>query len=50
MRMRKVDSGKGGYVLRFAKGYAISLMDVTAKTMTWHSLESGDTFRCKRVK
>ncbi len=30
-------------------GYAFSLFDVRAKTMTWHSLESGDTFDCKRV-
>lgn len=35
--------------LEFAKGYKISLQGVGAKTMSWHSHESGDTFSCKRL-
>lgn len=41
--------GRSDYQLRFPDGYRISLFNVGKKTMTWHSLASGDTFDCKRV-
>ena len=49
LSIRKVVKSKGGWGLVFDKGYRISLFDVTAETMTWHSPISGDTFRCKRL-
>lgn len=30
-------------------GYRFALFDVTARTLTWHSPESGDTFDCRRI-
>lgn len=29
-------------------GYRFAMFDVTAKTLTWHSPLSGDTFECRR--
>lgn len=29
-------------------GYRFALFDVTGRTLTWHSPESGDTFSCIR--
>jgi hypothetical protein len=37
------------YRITLAKGYAFSLLNIKAKTMTWHSLASGDTFNCERM-
>jgi hypothetical protein len=34
--------------LVFKKATHFSLLNIKAKTMTWHSLASGDTFNCKR--
>jgi hypothetical protein len=36
------------YRLGFAKGYALALLNIKPRTMTWRSLASGDTFSCKR--
>jgi hypothetical protein len=42
------EKGAMSYRLEFQKGYAFSLLNIKAKTMTWHLLASGDTFSCKR--
>jgi hypothetical protein len=46
--MFRSEKGATSYRLSFQKGYAFSLLNIKAKTMTWHSLASGDTFNCKR--
>ncbi|MDF2115512.1 hypothetical protein PY365_08025 [Roseiarcaceae bacterium H3SJ34-1] len=49
MRFNKIEFGKGSdFKLTFPDGYSISLLDVKAKTMTWHSMASGDIFECTR--
>lgn len=51
MRFEAIHFGKGNdFRLDFKGGYKTSLFDVTKKTMTWHSLASGDTFKCSRLK
>jgi hypothetical protein len=47
-RMFRSEKGATSYRLKFAKGYAISLMNVTSGAMIWHSLATADTFNCKR--
>lgn len=43
-----MNSGRDwGFTL--ADGYRFSMMDVTETSATWTSLESGDTFECRRV-
>jgi hypothetical protein len=44
----KVEKAAKSYRLTFAKGYAISLLNVKARSMVWHSLATADTFECKR--
>jgi len=46
----KIEFDKMGYKLTFPDGYAISLLEVKRSSMYWHSLASGDTFRCRRLK
>ena len=47
--MFRSEKGATSYRLSLAKGYAFSLLNIKARTMTWHSLASGDAFNCKRV-
>jgi hypothetical protein len=47
--IRKIERFGNDYRIFFPEGYGIALWDVTAKTMTWHSLESGDTFKCTKA-
>lgn len=36
------------YGAEMQDGYRFAMFDVTAKSLTWHSPESGDTFECRR--
>ncbi|HEY8005693.1 MAG TPA: hypothetical protein VIE66_02550 [Methylocella sp.] len=47
-RMFHSDKGASSYRLTLANDYSLSLLNIKAKTMTWHSLATGDTFSCKR--
>lgn len=50
MWMSAVEFGKGNdFRLVFPGGYAIALLDVTRRKMTWSSPASGDVFSCKRI-
>jgi hypothetical protein len=46
----RIDFGKRDFKLTFLDGYAISLLNVTGKTMTWQSWATGDMFDCKRIR
>jgi hypothetical protein len=46
----RIDFGKRDFKFTFPDGYAISLLNVTDKTMTWQSWATGDIFHCKRVR
>jgi hypothetical protein len=46
----KIERFGSDYRLGFAKGYALALLNIKPRTMTWRSLASGDTFSCKRHK
>ena len=37
------------YGVTLTDGYRFALFDVTTRTLTWHSPESGDTFECRRI-
>jgi len=50
LHFNKLESYKGNYKMTFPDGYELSLLNVKPKTMTWHSLASGDTFKCRRIK
>lgn len=50
LHIKNIEEGKGDFKLTFKGGYAISLLDVKRITMTWQSFESGDIFKCKRIK
>jgi hypothetical protein len=39
-RIRKIERKGNDYRLEFARGYAFPFLGVTAKTMTWHSLQA----------
>lgn len=41
--------GADTFGLTMENGYRVGLMDVTARTMTWSSPASGDSFDCRRV-
>jgi hypothetical protein len=50
LRFKSIEFGAGNDVLlAFPDGYSVTLMNVTGRTMTWHSKASGDTFKCKRL-
>ena len=42
--------GNDGYGVTLSDDYRFALFDVKAKTLTWHSPESGDTFECRKAK
>jgi hypothetical protein len=46
--IEKIADDAFGVTLR--DDYRFALFDVTAKSLTWHSPESGDTFECRRQK
>ncbi|HTO32120.1 MAG TPA: hypothetical protein VL202_13210 [Pararhizobium sp.] len=48
--IRKVEKEDGNYILSFDNKYQIGLSSVTAKSLQWLSMESGDMFDCKRVQ
>jgi hypothetical protein len=50
MRMTRVEKKGADYVLSFPDKYKIMLSGISAKTMSWYSGASGDSFECKRVK
>ncbi len=48
--IEEVQEGTDGtWTLMFADGYMITLGDITRKSMTWLSGESGDAFSCRKV-
>ena len=47
---KSIEIDGNNFLLSFRDGYRISLFDVKAKTMTWHSPISGDTFNCTRIR
>jgi hypothetical protein len=49
VRIKEVERSGDDFRITLEDGYAFSLFDVAAKTMTWHSMETGDTFACKRI-
>jgi hypothetical protein len=49
-KIKEVERFKNDYRIELTDGYAVSLFNVTKKTMTWHSLSSGDTYDCRRKK
>lgn len=48
-RIKEVDRSGNDFRITLEDGYSFTLVDVSAKTMTWHSLETGDTFACTRI-
>jgi len=48
--IRNVERNGNDYRVELSDGYAFVLQDVTKRTLTWYSPESGDSFRLKRCK
>lgn len=42
--------GDDGYGVTLSDDYRFALFDVKAKSLTWHSPGSGDTFECRKAK
>jgi hypothetical protein len=49
LRIKEVERSGNDFRFTLEDGYAFSLFGVSATSMTWHSLETGDTFACTRV-
>jgi len=50
IEFNRIDFGKRDFKLSFKDGYAISLLNVTGKTMRRRSWATGDIFDCKRIR
>jgi hypothetical protein len=48
-KIKKVERSGNDFRITLEDGYMFTLFNVSANTMTWHSIESGDTFVCNRV-
>lgn len=47
-KIERISDDAWGFELK--DGYRIALFDVTAKSLTWHSPASGDTFECRKTQ
>ena len=48
LKIKKMKRHGKVYSLLMENGYSISLFDIQKNKMTWHSLQNGETFECKR--
>ncbi len=50
LQIARIERDGSSYLISFTDGYRVALFDVGAKTLTWHSPISGDTFELKRCR
>ena len=48
--LKVTDAGDDNWIIDFADGYQIGLSSVTADTMQWLSMASGDMFDCTALR
>lgn len=49
LKIRSVEERENDFTFSFDDDYRISLFEVSVGSMIWHSLETGDTFPCRRL-